>query len=173
MFCPKCARDPFAHSFSYFGTAENGESLYYTAPARVTSKDDYEGIATLKLHIQEIQGDWIWTIDCSNMELHNFFNLRFAVEFSTILQIERLKGLKKVVILHPNIWMYRVLQHIVSDLQRMIYVATNDTEIAKVCRDLEFSYDAKTWLKIAFVRGPNQHLDKVAEKTEAKLIAGS
>lgn len=160
MTCPKCIRDPFAHSFSYFGKAGGGDiSLYYTAPARVTARDNYDGIVTFQRHIQEIKGSWIWVIDCANMELHNFYTMRFCSIFSDILMTEW--ELRQVVILHPNLWIYRVLHNIPYEAADVIRVCSNNVELSGACTELGFSYDARTWLQITCTRDPNEKLEEV------------
>ena len=164
MACPKCVRDPFAHSFTYFGkTREPEVSLYYTAPARVTARDDCDGTAVLQLHINEVKGKWIWVIDCANMELHNFYNSYFANDFQTILLKERSNGLQKVLILHPNVWVYKVLHRMPQDILDMIHVSANDANLNTILSDLRCDSLSKIWLRLAFVRGPNQILDAVKD----------
>lgn len=143
----------------YFGETKSSHSLYYTAPSRVTAKDDYAGLATMRLHINQIEKPWIWVIDCANMELHNFYNARFASFFTDVL--ETTPSLLHVLIVNPNIWIYRVLKNIPQTLDDMIHVSKTDLELAKLSSYLEFSFEAKTWLKIAFLRDPNQKLDVV------------
>lgn len=171
MACPKCVRDPFSHSFSYFGRTEGegeGEresaSLYYTSPARVTARDNIDSFLTLQVHLDAIEGPWIWVIDCANMELHNYYSMRYVVAVMDVLTREHARNLKKVLILHPNVWLYTALHKIGDHIRSKIQFSSRGIELSKTFSDLKCSLASKTWLQIAFTIEPNRKLPPFEEK---------
>ena len=158
MACPKCVRDPFSHSFSYFGKTDEGVSLYYTSPARVTARDNIDSFLTLQLHLDAIEGPWVWVIDCANMELHNYYSMRYVVAVIDVLTREHARNLKKVLILHPNVWLYTALHKIGDDIRDKLQFSTRGMELSKTVSELKCSLASKTWLQIAFIIEPNRKL---------------
>ena len=161
MPCPLCTKDPFSHSLDYFGTTTKGESLYYTAPARATARDTGQSIVCLRDHLREIQGPWVWVIDCSHMELHNMYTMPVSVYFAELLVTEHAKHLHNIVILYPNGWIYRILHSLRMNVLERIHFASTKQDILQACNDVGVSSDAKNWLLVTLTRNPNQFLEKV------------
>ena len=161
MACPQCAKDPFAHSFTYFGKTAKDVSLYYTAPARATAREDNYTIQSLRTHLQDIQGPWVWVLDCTNMELHHMYSMRFSAVFADILAHEHSKHLKHILILHPNGWIRRILFGLPENMFQHITFCAKGMELSKASSDFEFPSSAKMWLQIAMLRNPNEYLEEV------------
>lgn len=161
MTCPQCLRDPFSHSFSYFGSTGEGLSLYYTSPARATAREDNYNIQSLRKHLDEINGPWIWVLDCTNMELHHMYTMRFSVLFADILLQEHSKQLRHILVINPNGWIERVLFGLRQDILSNVRFATKGMELSKACTDYSFPSSAKMWLQLTLTRDPNKRLEKV------------
>jgi hypothetical protein len=146
MNCPLCKRNPTAHSFQYFGHTTDEIPLYYTAPAKATARDDAYSLSALRLHLDEIKESWIWVLDCKGMEIHNQYTMQFSVAFADMLVTEHAKTLQKIVVLHPNPWIYRVVHVLREDIKRIVVFANTPMEILRATTD--FSSEAKTWLLV-------------------------
>ena len=160
MNCPHCLKDPFAHSFAYFGKTGKGESLYYTSPARSTARENAYSIRSLRLHLHEIQGPWVWVLDCTNMELHHMYSMRFAVAFADILVQEHAKHLKRIVVVNPNGWIHRVLFGLRQEIRDSVVFCTKGMKLSTATAELEFASESKTWLQLTLTREPNRLLEK-------------
>ena len=158
MTCPQCAKDPFSHSFTYFGKTSKDVSLYYTAPARATAREDAYNIQSLRTHLHEIQGPWIWVLDCTNMELHHMYSMRFSNVFADILTQEHSKYLKNILVIEPNGWIRRIMFGIYLNNVRF---CTKGMELSKASSDFDFPSSAKMWLQLTMVRNPNERLEIV------------
>ena len=163
MNCLLCKKDPFAHSFHYFGKTEQGESLYYTAPARATARETTQSFETMALHLQEVEGKpWIWVLDCSNMELHGMYTIEFSFAIAELLAKYHAKTLSFVLILYPNGWVRRVLSRLQDSWLDRIGLVDKDSELLYATKYLEFPEKATTWLMLNKLRHPNQYLDVVS-----------
>jgi hypothetical protein len=159
MNCQLCKKDPFSHSFQYFGTTVHGENLLYTSPARATARETTQSFETLKLHIQEYAGKpWIWVLDCSNMELHSMYTMGFSMAIADILAKEHMRSLSHILVLSPNGWIYRVLHALRPEVLERVWFADTHLERNSSCVRFGFSSEAKTWLSLAMTRSPNQTL---------------
>jgi hypothetical protein len=121
--------------------------LYYTAPAKATARDDAYSLSALRLHLAEIKGPWIWVLDCTGMEIHNQYTMQFSVAFADMLVMEHAKTLQKIVVLHPNPWIYRVVHVLREDIKRIVVFANTPMEILHAT--IDFLSEAKTWLRLA------------------------
>ena len=168
MACPKCKVNPFAHSFERFGVTDTAASLYYTAPARMTSRDDYINLECWTLHLDTLAGPWIWFIDCANMELHHSITKQFVTVLGQILVEEHAARLKRIVVLNPNVWFYGVLhelyKHIRPDLIDAIWIIRR--ELREACAVLGVSTASMTWLRIAQTVEPNRRLEAFSSAPE-------
>ena len=147
MNCPLCAKVPTAHNFKQFGSTKDGAALYYTAPAKATARDDAQSLMTLKLHLKEIQGPWVWVLDCTGMEIQHQYTKEFAVAFADMLVIEQQKLLRRVIVIHPTPWIYRIVHILRPEFQDCIQYANNPMEILRTTTN--FTSDAKTWILLA------------------------
>ena len=146
MNCPLCKRNPTAHSFLHFGSTSNGIPLYYTAPAKATARDDAYSLSALRLHLAAITDPWTWVLDCTGMEIHNQHTMQFSVAFADMLVTEHARTLRKIIVIRPNPWIYRVVHVLRDDIKRMVVFANTPMEILNATTD--FSSDAKTWLRL-------------------------
>jgi len=146
MTCPLCARIPNAHSFSRFGSTNDGIPIYYTAPAKATAYDTAQSLVTLKYHLKEIQGPWIWVLDCTGMQIQHQHTMQFAIAFADLLVTEY-NSLRRIVVVHPNPWIYRVVHVLRPEFQECIQYANRPVELIWATTD--FTSEAKTWLQLA------------------------
>ena len=146
MSCPLCARIPNAHSFSQFGFTTDGIPLYYTAPAKATARDTAQSFVTLKHHLKEIQGPWIWVLDCTGMQIQHQHTMQLAVAFADLI-VKEYNMLRRVVVIHPNPWIYRVVHALSPEFQECIQYANRPIELIRATAN--FTSEAKTWLQLA------------------------
>lgn len=164
MACPKCAVNPFSHSFVPFGIALSGEAtLYYTAPARMTSRDDYSNLQCWTLHLDAVKGPWVWVIDCANMELHHSITMQFAEVFANILAMEHSKHLRRIVVLNPNVWFYGVVHGLYRSLPARlldsIWYVRIDQDLNRMRKVLNIPSEAMEWLRITRSVNPNRRIE--------------
>ena len=147
MKCPLCITKPNSHSFKHFGTTTEGTALYYTAPAQATARDDAYTLRSLQTHMAEIQGPWIWVLDCTGMEIQHQYTMQYAVALADMLVAEHSNLLRRIIVIHPNAWIYRIMHVMRQDIQDCVYFANRPMEILNAT--LNFTSEAKTWLRLA------------------------
>jgi hypothetical protein len=103
MPCPKCVIKPGYHDFHHIG-----KGRYYTSPAKTEDlNEDGTKLQNIKIHIDEIQGPWIWILDCGDMGLQHYTELGFNLGLLQILA--EAPGLQEIWIVRPNIWIQGVI----------------------------------------------------------------
>ena len=108
--CQACAKNPAAHSFTYFGTI--GVTRYmYTSPARAADyKESPTGMANFKKHLDTMQGvRWAWVFDCAGMEMKHYVSLSYVKELAAILMKDHPHTLETIYIVRPNAWIRSML----------------------------------------------------------------
>jgi len=146
MNCHLCKVNPTAHSFKHFGTTTDGTDLYYTAPAQATARDDAYTLRSLRTHMAEIQGPWIWVLDCTGMEIQHQHTMPFAIAFADMLVAEHSNMLRRIIVIHPNAWIYRILHIMRRDIQECVQFATTHMQVLNAT--VNFTSEAKTWLRL-------------------------
>jgi len=103
MPCPKCLQIPGYHDFNNLG-----KGRYYTSPAKTQDlNEDGTKLQNIKIHIDEIQGPWIWILDCGDMGVQHYTELSFNLGLLQLLAAN--PNLQEVWIVRPNIWIQGVI----------------------------------------------------------------
>lgn len=104
--CPVCKALPFSHSLVKLGETK-GIVYYYTCPSQALLYYDVEGI----IHhyngvLSEIpkEMDWIWIVDSEGFNLIHALQLKVAVELAKLISNKFSVNLKKIIILHPTMY---------------------------------------------------------------------
>ena len=110
--CPKCYKNPKAHSFKLLKTSLN-IPVFYTAPGEAEDYADSNGILTHYENMLKIYGnqEWIWVFNCNNLEM------KHSLEFNTarrvaILISEKYYNIKQIYVLNSN-FIFNIILNII------------------------------------------------------------
>ena len=110
--CPKCYKNPKAHSFKLLKTSLN-IPVFYTEPGEAEDYADSDGILTHYENMLKSYGnnEWIWVFNCNNLEM------KHSLEFSTarrvaILISEKYYNIKQIYILNSN-FIFNIILNII------------------------------------------------------------
>jgi hypothetical protein len=104
--CEKCQENPKSHTFVPLGTSTDGVAYYYTNPGLSQIKSSApDFMVYYKKHLDQARiGQWIWIFDCGQMQLADYASFSFVRELNRIFLDEHSEVLKKILVIHPNIW---------------------------------------------------------------------
>lgn len=104
--CPVCTALPFSHSLVKLGET-NGIIYFYTCPSQALLYYDVEGI----IHhyngvLSEIPKviEWIWVFDSIGFNLIHALQFKVAVELAKLISNKFSVNLKKIIIIHPTMY---------------------------------------------------------------------
>lgn len=104
--CPICSVFPFSHSLVKL-TEEKGIVYYYTCPSQALLYYDVNGIIH---HYNGVLSDipkdmeWIWIFDSEGFNLMHALQFNVAVELAKLISSKFSKNLKKIIIIHPTVY---------------------------------------------------------------------
>ena len=81
------------------------------------------------------------------MQIQNQFTMQFSVAFADMLVAEHASFLRRIIIIHPNPWIYRVLHILSQEIKDCVQYANRPIELVRATTN--FTYEAKTWLRLA------------------------
>ena len=151
MSCPKCQVDPEYHSFTNFGSLEDGGRIFYTAPARAKEDGPYEQFITnFKLHLETAKDSrWIWIFDCEQMK--QSYGLGFLRDLANVLHKDHDLALEAIYLIRPNFLVYtliKTMQYLLrSDVLKKVHILS-ETNLALFYKfeTLGISGNALHWL---------------------------
>lgn len=104
--CPVCTALPFSHSLVQLGETK-GIIYFYTCPSQALLYYDVEGI----VHhyngvLSEIpkEMEWIWIFDSVGFNLIHALQFKVAVELAKLISNKFSVNLKKIIIIHPTVY---------------------------------------------------------------------
>ena len=110
--CPKCYKNPKAHSFKLLKTSLN-IPVFYTDPGEAEDYADSDGILFHYENMLKLYGnkEWIWVFNCDNLAM------KHSMEFSTarrvaILISEKYYNIKQIYVLNSN-FIFNIMLNIV------------------------------------------------------------
>ena len=113
--CPICNIQPYSHSFTNMG--EKDEIIYYyTCPSKAILYYDVSGIIN---HYDGVLSEtpetkeWIWIFDSTDFGIMHATQPTVAIEIARLISNKFSYNLKKIIIIHPTIYV-RILYELLT-----------------------------------------------------------